>query len=424
MKIIKKIAMIIILLLMVVLDIWIIKNFESITVRTGVINKDEELKVNLKYSTINAADLFENYEYMSAFKEDIFCNLKEHLYIDINGNEFYISSKNNNWNIQPQFYQNRAASYSESLGKEGYIDWNGNKTSQFIYDYTDNYENGYAKVGISNNEGLKYGVIDLNGNQILPCVYEDIDMHYSDTDIFYVEDNNVTYVVNKDNIIIAEYTKSDRIKFINLTELTNLGEINTDSVGFSKDYIYICDANGKYGVFTNEGKKISDFKYDTFKSISSQYLFLVEESGKKYIIDDNLNNIIDTSRFDKNELEIDSIENNRVRVKKNNKYGITDLNGNIIIEPEYETISIQTTKKGYFSIEKDNKYGVMDLNGNEIIKLSRKYQQPIIGNGEYFVVKTINKNYMLICVLVITITILIEVLILNKLIKKHQKDKI
>lgn len=424
MKIIKKIVMIIILLLMVILDIWLIKDFENITVRTGIIDRDEKVKVKRKYSTINAVDLFENYEYMGAFKEDIFGNLKESLYIDLNGNEYYNSTAKNNWNVKPEFYQNRAATYSESIGKEGYIDWNGNKTSKFIYDYTDNYKNGYAKVGIYENKELKYGVIDLDGNQVIPCTYIDIDMIDCDNDIFYAEENNITYVINKNNIKIAELIEDDKMKFINLEKLTELGELDIQNVGFSKDYVLIRGNNEKYGFFTIEGKQLCDFKYDSFESISSQYLFLVEESGKKYIIDDKLNNIMDTKNFDENGLEIDSIENSRVRVIKNDKYGIADFNGNIIINPEYDNVSIQTAKCGYFSIEKDNKYGIANLNGNEIIKLSKKYKQPILGNGEYFVVKTINKNYMLIWVLVIIITIIIEILILTNLIKSIKRKRI
>ncbi|MBR3696957.1 MAG: WG repeat-containing protein [Clostridia bacterium] len=419
MKLIKKIFMVIILFLMVVLDIWIIKDFEVKIVKSGVIDKNEKIKVKMKYSSISASDLFENYEYMRVFNKNIFGKIIESLYIDINGNEFYKSSSKNNWKETPYFYQNRASAYSISLDKEGYIDWNENKTSEFIYEYTDDYQNGYAKVGIFDKEELKYGVIDLDGNQVIPCMYKNIDMRDCDFDIFYVEDNNNTYIINNKNIKIIEFLENDKIKFLNLNELTDIQEIDIENVAFSKDYILICGENGKYGFFTKEGEQKCSFKYDSFKSISSQYLFLVEESGKRYVIDDNLNIVFNTEIFDEKGIEINSIENGRIRIEKDNKYGIADLNGNIIIEPKYDAISIQTAKKGYFSIEKDNKYGLMDLNGNDIIKLSRKYKSPILGNGEFFVVEKVNINLLIIWLVLLILTFIIEIFLVRLIIKRN-----
>lgn len=413
MKIVKKVVMIIFLVVLVLLDIWMIKDFDEKIARYEVIDKNEEVKIKPKYSFIRGTDLFENYEYMSAYKKDIFGNIKESLYIDLNENEYYSASSKNNWE-QPKFYQNRAATYSISKGKEGYIDWNGNKTSEFIYDDTNNYENGYAKVGIYKGKELKYGVIDLDGNQIVPCIYEDIYMDLSEYDSFLVQEKDSKYLINKDNSKIAEYIGDYTLKFVDLNELTNIGEIDTENVYFSKDYILIYGNNGKYGIFTKEGNKISDFIYDNFESISSQYLFLVEEAGKRYVIDDKLNIIFNAEVIEKNGIVMDSIENGRIKIKKNNKYGIADFKGNIIIEPEYDNLSIKTAEKGYFSVEKNNMYGVIDLNGNEIIKCSKKYKTDFIGNGKYFVVQKNDFKLVLLWGLLICITVIIEIVILKR----------
>ena len=421
MKIVKRVVIVIVLILMVLLDAFILNNFEEKIIRMGVIDKDENIKVGLDYEIIIGMDLNDGYKYMDASKRDIFGVLKETLYIDVNGNEYYVASKENNWDA-PIFYENRAAVYSNNAGKQGYIDFDENKTSKFIYDYTDSYKNGYAIVGIYNeNDELMYGVIDLTGKQILPCKYEYISLDFSNEDLFYVEVDNKEYIVNKNNKIILEYIQ-DKIKFIDLADLSALGEVNSQNVLFTKGYVFALGDNDKYAMYNIDGTQKTNFVFDVINKISSELnIYYVDISGKEYILDENFKIVLDYNKFSENGYEIESIDNDRVLIKTNGKYGITDYECNIIVEPKYDAVSFTTLKNGYFSVSKDNKYGVLDLNGNEIIKCSDKYKTMICGDGEYFAVRTTNTGLLTMYISIIVMTAIVAIILVILFFKKSKK---
>jgi hypothetical protein len=55
-------------------------------------------------------------------------------------------------------------------GKYGVIDLDGNEVVPLRYDWVDDYQEGRAKV----QRNRKWGVIDLDGNELLPCWYDGI----------------------------------------------------------------------------------------------------------------------------------------------------------------------------------------------------------------------------------------------------------
>ena len=423
MKIVKRVVIVIVLILMVLLDVFILNNFEDKIVKMGVIDKNENIKVDLKYSLINFTDLFYDYGYMGVFTDDLFGNVNEMFYIDLDGNEYRYFSKGNFYNEKPYFYENRAVVSDLTTGKKGYIDFNNKCIVDFIYDEADSFENGYARVGVYNRNGeLCYGVIDSKGNEILTCSYDYISKDYNNFDVFYAEKNEESYIVNNKNIIIAEYTDDEYIKFKNMKDLNSLGFINTEDVFFYKNFIVIRGDNDKFGLYTKEGNKKTDFVFEDFKSISTdESYWAVIFNNKDYIIDNNFNFVIDLDKFNENGFEISEIEANRVKIKCNDKYGITDLKCNIIIKPEYNNVSIQTIDKGYFTVSKDEKHGVFDLNGNEIIKCSDKYKTMIYGNGEYFVVRTTNIKLLVIYISIIVMTVIVAIILVILFFKKSKK---
>ena len=51
----------------------------------------------------------------------------------------------------------------------------------------------------------------------------------------------------------------------------------------------------------------------------------------------------------------------------NDKYGVLDRNGNIIIEPEYDNIEIPNTDYGVFIAYKENDKKILNENSEEIL---------------------------------------------------------
>ena len=150
------------------------------------------------------------------------------------------------------------------------------------------------------------------------------------------------YLQNLDQVSKYEYfvlASNDKIGVIDKTGNTiiNSSYEKIDIPNPQKD-VFICySEDGKYDILNNKGKKILE-KFDEIDVVS-------------VIEDDDIR-----------------IEKNILKFKKDNMYGLIDLNGNIIIEAVYEEIEGLAYKPGNILVKKDGKFGIVDINGNQIIE--------------------------------------------------------
>lgn len=86
-------------------------------------------------------------------------------------------------------------------------------------------------------------------------------------------------------------------------------------------------------------------------------------------------------------------EDNVLAVKKDNKYGLVDYTGKVLLNCEYEGIEAIKGIKNSFSIKKDGKLGIADSNGKIIIEPAYKEIKAIGNNYQngYIVVNSKNK---------------------------------
>ena len=281
---------------------------------------------------------------------------------------------------------------------------------------------------MKNEDGeRKYGVIDLEGNEVLPCIYPKLNMKDRGYGIFYYDEDDKTIILNDKNMKIGEIdTENNKYKFTNFGDLSNLGELEEENVRFSQDFIIIEDEDEKYEIYTKDGKRANDIKYDNVSYrttyIEKEQYLLVEESGKEYYIDKNLNVVADRQMFRKEKgLIINYISSGLLRVRDNSGLlGISDLEGNIIIEPQYNTFVNETTYSGYFSVRQGHKYGILDLSGNEIIKPSDKYKDYLIGNGEYFVAYVTNTKLATMWEAIFILSNILEICLLRLIFKRKK----
>lgn len=122
----------------------------------------------------------------------------------------------------------------------------------------------------------------------------------------------------------------------------------------------------------------------------------VKKDNKYGLIDYNGKEILPT--------EHDSIEalegvKNSLIIKKEEKVGLCDNQGNIIIEPEYKEIKAigDDYKNGYVVINSDNKYGLIDFTKQVILEAKYEEVKPIVASNMYIVkedgkLKAINKE--------------------------------
>jgi hypothetical protein len=179
-------------------------------------------------------------------------------------------------------------------------------------------------------------IIDKNGNQLY---YDDIGIKYDN--VFYKGDNNYLFYTNKDNVLecylfngknMVQLFKMDLVKYA--IPLVHKDVDEDILIGFveHKDndlYIYNLDNTGM--IVLKNASMIGD-KFDN-------HIYYVND--KDYII-----------------------------IKKDNKYGVTNLEGKEIISNKYD--DMYSLGKGDFIVKKDNKFGI--INNKEEIIIPTKYK--------------------------------------------------
>ena len=145
----------------------------------------------------------------------------------------------------------------------------------------------------------KYGVIDKEGNIVVQAQFTNVKIPNPLKSVFVCYDGDNTKVLNEKNETLYE-------NFNNIEPLT-LKNVSTDLI-YEKTVLKY-EENGKYGLISIDGNKITNAKYQE----------------------------IDTLQYKEGELV----------VKENDKYGVININGYEIIKPEYD----QVKADGYYSSE-------------------------------------------------------------------------
>lgn len=224
-------------------------------------------------------------------------------------------------------------------GKYGLIDYTGKAITKPIYEEIKGLENKESELLVKKDG--KYGVINSKGAKLIKEQYDSIvaDGYYTENNKYglsgYIVSNKTTqgyrygYINSKlKNILDVEYTS--------ITRVLEIEDI--------KDVYLVASKNGQYGVIKNK-KVIINYSYQGIE-------------------------------YDKN--------NKIFELQRNSKYGIADINGNVIIPVEYSSIQIQgiyiqATKNE----EEISKY--FNIDGTEVTDL--KYTSKLkTDNDNYYIV--------------------------------------
>lgn len=209
------------------------------------------------------------------------------------------------------------------------------------------YENNVLRV----KKGGKYGLINLDGKEILAADYEEITAISGIKNSLKTKKDGKFGIVNDEGKVIVENNYSD---------VSNLGK--DDKAGF-----IVKNEEEKYGIINYSGSKVIDTKYDGIENIYGNDMYVIKDKDNQKLIDKDGKEIL-TEGFDK----ISSIlknKDNGVIFEKDKKYGVMKLTGEVTINPEYELL--EEAKDGIFVAKKEGKYGVIDLNNAE--KVEFKY---------------------------------------------------
>lgn len=273
----------------------------------------------------------------------------------------------------------------------------------------------------------KYGIIDLEGKQIVPVKYNQIDIIGV---YLYAQNEQGTTVYNSNG------TEAN----IN----SNIAILNTSN---EKYRIRINNENGtKYGIINKEGKKIVEEKYNYISYLYDNYFIVSQENGKLGVIDDkdnikieikydalqkieetdlikatitkdntthifykdmteilNMKNAIiekqndyikiyndDESKYislEGKELKnIDIYSQNKLfTAVQNNKWGYVDINGNVIVEYKYEKAT-EFNDCGFAAVKRNGKWGAINEDGKEVVDTKFEFNKTVEPSfiGKYY----------------------------------------
>lgn len=253
--------------------------------------------------------------------------------------------------------------------KYGIIDYNGNIIEDTIYDFND------IKLGYDNY----YKIIDKNGNKLIKRNNKVI------KDITYIEDPYLL-IKDEDNGKYIIYIKEfDNFATLKINDNTYIANIFDDGNYFTK----ILDVNN--GIV----KELNGYTSKVMKdnNITEKYLINIDKNNI------NLLNIFDYSYILTNYERIGDEENisgynysgriindNYIPVCKDNKCGLVDSIGQIIVNMNYDSINpVKETIPKYVSVEKNNKFGIINLEEEEIIPF--EYDDIYVFNNIFILVK-------------------------------------
>lgn len=223
-----------------------------------------------------------------------------------------------------------------------------------------------------------YGLINLDGKVITKPIYEKVEsVPYKEGELLVQQDG-------KQGVINAKGVELVKIKYDSIVGDGYYNQVDYKEAG----YIVGIKQENKmlYGYLNNQGKEVLKNEYDEISRLTNtkdkNVYLITTQNGKKGLVKNNkevLENIYDQMEYDST-IEL-------VKVKKDELYGICNLDGNVILNTEYKEISY----KGIYiqATNKASKIVNFDRSGNE--QKENNYKKVIATeNPKYFI--TVGQN--------------------------------
>lgn len=404
--------------------------------------------INLEGKKITKAE-FDSIESLPYKEGELLCKTPENVYVlEQNGKEKIKVESGTEIIADGYYLENNFEKTGYIISKEtsngimyGYINYKGKQILDFEYDkiervLNDNenlivrkngqyglYQNdkiiincNYQEMEYKENidmyfvkRGSNYGVLDENGNIIVPVEYQNVE----EKGIFIETVNNDNQIEHYnlrgekisqfDNYNSVEKSKYDDTYIATLSDYSyqllnnNYNVITTENYEYMENIfpsVYIVkDSNGKYGMINNNNQKLINNNYDVIQlineteiiqamDVTTNIITLYNKNGQKLLEDEDLLVI-----FNDNYIKVfcdegakyytlDGKETSNTEIYKNNniigfyengKWGFKDKSGNIVIEPIYDRI-VEINENGYGGIKLEDKWGIIDKDGNIIVE--------------------------------------------------------
>lgn len=198
------------------------------------------------------------------------------------------------------------------------------------------YQDNVLKV---QKEG-KYGLINLSGKELLAIEYDEIKAIPGIENSFKVKKDGKYGIADSDGKLVISTQYAD---------IDLLGGDN--KLGF-----IIKNDAGMYGIVDYSNQVILEAKYNSVQKVFGNDMYVVTENNVQKLVNKEGKDVL-TSGFDTIK-QILSSQDDGVIITKGNNYGVMNLSGEIVIEPEYEELI--GTRSGIFIAKKNGKYGIIN----------------------------------------------------------------
>lgn len=264
--------------------------------------------------------------------------------------------------------------------------------------------NEYTDISFDPNNNLlivqkdqAQGVVDLEGNNIVPIDYDSIIIggKYIDaqkgeeTVVFDSNGNNLNTDIlsyNQVSDLAIVIDKNNNYNIVDSSGNKKLKENYTYIEYFNNNY-FIVTKDGKTGVIDGNGNVAINLNYDAIQAIDGTNVLqaIKTDENRTDIIDSNMNihegivnaNVVKKDNYIKvysetemkyydlsgNEITYKSLySNNTLYASTNNgKWGLVDSNGKVVVNYDYDMVTEQNGN--VFGVKKDGVWQVIDING-------------------------------------------------------------
>ena len=229
--------------------------------------------------------------------------------------------------------------------------------------------------------GNTSGVIDKAGNLIIESNYDDIKIPNPEKDVFVCYKNGTTKILNSQKQEkLTDYQSVEPIQLKNIT--TNLMYEKT---------VLKYEKNGKYGLVSLEGKKITGPIYESIECLPyKEGELLIKKDGKYGVINIKGNELI-KNIYDQISVDGYYTTDNGYQyagyivsntTEEGYRYGYINYKGKVVLKPEYNqlsrTIDIDDDENAYIIAAKNGQFGIMK--NNEQL-LPNEYQSIVYDEG-------------------------------------------
>ena len=229
--------------------------------------------------------------------------------------------------------------------------------------------------------GNTSGVIDKAGNLIIESNYDDIKIPNPEKDVFVCYKNGATKILNSQKQEkLTDYQSVEPIQLKNI--MTNLMYEKT---------VLKYEKNGKYGLVSLEGKKITGPIYESIEGLPyKEGELLMKKDGKYGVINIKGNELI-KNIYDQISVDGYYTTDNGYQyagyivsntTEEGYRYGYINYKGKVVLKPEYNqlsrTIDIDDDENAYIIAAKNGQFGIMK--NNEQL-LPNEYQSIVYDEG-------------------------------------------